>query len=97
MTRNYQEKLSTEIITGNYKSGEIMTRNYQLVYYVAENVGIIGILAYPKNYLHFYVKISIAQFSSVKRITFLREKICTFLYSIIFNSMTILFIFLEMV
>ena len=26
-----------------------MTRNYQLVYYDAENVGIIGILAYPKN------------------------------------------------
>ena len=25
-----------------------MTRNYELVYYVAENVGIIGILAYPK-------------------------------------------------
>ena len=25
-----------------------MTRNYQLVYYDAENVGIIGILAYPK-------------------------------------------------
>ena len=38
MTRNYEEKLSAEIITGNY----------QLVYYVAENVGIIGILAYPK-------------------------------------------------
>jgi hypothetical protein len=29
-------------------SAEIMTRNYQIVYYVAENVGIIGILAYPK-------------------------------------------------
>ena len=25
-----------------------MTRNYQLAYYVAENVGIKGILAYPK-------------------------------------------------
>ena len=25
-----------------------MTRNYELVYYVAQNVGIIGILAYPK-------------------------------------------------
>ena len=25
-----------------------MTRNYELVYYVEENVGIIGILAYPK-------------------------------------------------
>ena len=38
MTRNYEEKLSAEI----------MTRNYQLVYYRSENVGIIGILAYPK-------------------------------------------------
>ena len=27
-----------------------MTRNYELVYYVAQNVGIIGILAYPKNF-----------------------------------------------
>ena len=34
MRRNYDTKLS----------GEIMTRNYQLVYYVAENVRIIGIL-----------------------------------------------------
>ena len=25
-----------------------MTRNYELVYYVAQNVGIIGILAYSK-------------------------------------------------
>ena len=25
-----------------------MRRNYQLVYYDAENMGIIGILAYPK-------------------------------------------------
>ena len=25
-----------------------MSRNYELVYYVAQNVGIIGILAYPK-------------------------------------------------
>ena len=37
MRRNYDTKLSGEIITGNY----------ELVYYVAENVGIIGILAYP--------------------------------------------------
>ena len=65
MTRNYEERLSAEIITGNYEekllheiirrnyytklSGEIITRNYQLVYYVAENVRIIGILAYPKS------------------------------------------------
>ena len=34
-------------------SGEIMTRNYELVYYVAQNVGIIGILAFPKIRLPF--------------------------------------------
>ena len=34
----YEQKLSAEIIS----------RNYELVYYVAQNVGIIGILAYPK-------------------------------------------------
>ena len=28
-----------------------MTQNYQLVYYRSENVGIIGILAYPKSRL----------------------------------------------
>ena len=28
-----------------------MTGNYELVYYVAENVEIIGILAYPKIFL----------------------------------------------
>ena len=33
--------------------GEIMTGNYQLVYYDAENVGIIGILAYPKTQIQF--------------------------------------------
>ena len=38
MRRNYDTKLSGEIITGNY----------ELVYYIVENVGIIGILAYPK-------------------------------------------------
>ena len=43
MRRNYDTKLSASKL-----SGEIMTGNYQLVYYVAENVGIIGILAYPK-------------------------------------------------
>ena len=50
--RNYQEKLLHEIIRRNYYtklSGEIMTRNYELVYYVAQNVEIIGILAYPKS------------------------------------------------
>ena len=29
-----------------------MTGNYQLVYYDAQNVGIIGILAYPINVIH---------------------------------------------
>ena len=43
MRRNYNTKLSASKL-----SGEIITGNYQLVYYVAENVGIIGILAYPK-------------------------------------------------
>ena len=41
MRRNYDTKLSGEIITGNY----------ELVYNVAENVGIIGILTYPKMYI----------------------------------------------
>ena len=40
MRRNYDTKLSEEI----------MTQNYELVYYVAENVGIIGILAYSKKH-----------------------------------------------
>ena len=43
MSKNYDTKLSASLL-----SGEIMTGNYQLVYNVAENVGIIGILAYPK-------------------------------------------------
>ena len=38
MSRNYDTKLWGEIITGNY----------ELVYFDAKNVGIIGILAYPK-------------------------------------------------
>ena len=42
-----KERLIKKIMT-RYLSGEIMTRNYQLVYYGAENVGIIGILGYPK-------------------------------------------------
>ena len=56
MRRNYHSKLWGEIITGNYKetlSQEIMRRNYQKklsasIYHHAKNVGIIGILAYPK-------------------------------------------------
>ena len=43
MWRNYDTKLSA-----SKSSGEIITGNYELVYYVAENVEIIGILAYPK-------------------------------------------------
>ena len=49
MRRNYDTKLSASKL-----SGKIITGNYQLVYYVAENVGIIGILAYPKIYLQFH-------------------------------------------
>ena len=44
----YEDKLWHEIISDAQLSGEIITGNYELVYYVAENVGIIGILAYPK-------------------------------------------------
>ena len=58
MRRNNEEKLRGEIMTRNYEEklrGEIMTRNYELVYYVSQNVGIIGILAYPKVvYVLFY-------------------------------------------
>ena len=43
MRRNYDTKLSASKL-----SGEIITGNYQLVYYVAKSVGIIGILTYPK-------------------------------------------------
>ena len=43
MSRNYDTKLSASKL-----SGEIMTKNYELVYHVAENVGFIGILTYPK-------------------------------------------------
>ena len=32
-------------------SGEIMTQNYELAYYLGQNVGILGILAYPKTKL----------------------------------------------
>ena len=49
--KNYHEQLWGEIITGNYEwkiSVEIMSENYQLVYYHAKNVRYIGILAYPK-------------------------------------------------
>ena len=46
MRRNYHRKLCGEIITGNYEeklSQEIMERIYH-----AKNVGIIGIMPYPK-------------------------------------------------
>ena len=52
ITENYQQKLLQKIMSRrNYYrklSAEIITENYELVYYNAENVGIIGILAYPK-------------------------------------------------
>ena len=56
MRRNYHRKLRGEIITGNYEeklSQEIMRRNYHRklsasIYHHAKNVGIIGILPYPK-------------------------------------------------
>ena len=34
-----------------------MTGNYELVYHVAENVGIIGILTYPKTGISGFLKI----------------------------------------
>ena len=53
MTCKYEKKISGEIMSRNYYrklSGEIMTQNYDLLYNVAKNVGIIGILVYPKRY-----------------------------------------------
>ena len=55
--RNYHRKLWGQIFTGNYKeklSQENMRRNYHRklsasIYHQVKNVGIIGILAYPKN------------------------------------------------
>ena len=43
MRRNYHRKLFGEIITGNYE--EKLSAS---IYHHAKNVGIIGILAYPK-------------------------------------------------
>ena len=46
-----KERLITKIMCDNFVeklSGEIISRNYELVYYIAQNVGIIGILSYPK-------------------------------------------------
>ena len=45
MRRNYDTKLSASKLSGDFIKG-----NYELVYNVAENVGNIGILAYPKIY-----------------------------------------------
>ena len=53
MRRNYDTKLSGEIISRNYDtklSGEITMRNYELVYHIEQNVGIIGILTFPKRF-----------------------------------------------
>ena len=44
MSRNYYRKLSQEIIKGNYQR-----KLSASIYHHAKNVGIIGILAYPKN------------------------------------------------
>ena len=46
---NYQQKLWQEMISDTQLSGEIMTGNYELVYYVAENVEIIVMLAYQNH------------------------------------------------
>ena len=43
MSDNYEQKLSAEIITGNYHR-----KLSASIYHHAKNVGIIGILAYPK-------------------------------------------------
>ena len=43
MCDNYEQKLSAEIITGNYHR-----KLSASIYHHAKNVGIIGILAYPK-------------------------------------------------
>ena len=56
MRRNYHSKLWGEISTGNYEEKlykEIMRSYYHRklsasIYHHAKNVGIIGILAYPK-------------------------------------------------
>ena len=48
-----------------------MTQNYELVYYVAQNVGIIGILEYPKIYR--FVKDSI-------KMSFLKKNVSKFFF-----------------
>ena len=60
MKGNYEEKFSQEIMRRNYHRklwGEIITGNYDVnyhrkllasIYHHAKNVGIIGILGYPK-------------------------------------------------
>ena len=40
-------------MTRNYQRRAIMRSNYQLLYYHAENVGIIVKLAYPKTLINF--------------------------------------------
>ena len=51
MSRN-EQKLSAEIITGNYHR-----KLSASIYHHAKNVGIIGILAYPKIYMKIVVVI----------------------------------------
>ena len=57
MTRNYQEKLWREIIRRNYDA-----KLSASIYYVTENVKILGILTYPKmlyisNIIFIYYKV----------------------------------------
>ena len=50
MCGNYYRKLSQEIITGNYHRKLLAS-----IYHHAKNVGIIGILAYPKNEINLMI------------------------------------------
>ena len=74
MRRNYQQKLLQEIIKRNYDA-----KLSASILYVAENVGIIGILAYPKTIG--YLKKSIVMnnkylfdFSLIKCLTLLQTR-----------------------
>ena len=72
MRKNYYTKLSASKL-----SGEIMTVNYQLVYYVAENVGIIGILAYSTiGYVEFVKNYCFILICALKKIRFSNKIHC---------------------
>ena len=47
ISRNYEQKLLQEIITGNYP-GNYHRKLSASIYHHAKKFGIIGILAYPK-------------------------------------------------